>query len=159
MARQEPETHEPATPRPSRQHERLNSLAGHWRIEGRNLGGAPDRPGAVVVGHASFRWLAGHFFLYGEKAVAFGGQSHVTLMVLCYLDDVDEYRAYFFDNGGFSRQYAGEYAQGVWRFNGRRERVRIETSADGRRLDHFWERTDDGRKWVPLCELTSTRID
>lgn len=153
------EAHAPGTRKPLPEHQRLLDLAGEWRLEGHNLDGAPDRPGAAVSGHSTFHWLPGKFFLFGRESVSFEGQTHITLMVFAYLADVREYRAWFFDNTGFSREYAGEYANGTWRFTGRYERVRIDVSPDGARLRHFWERTEDGSQWVPLCELTSHRID
>jgi hypothetical protein len=153
------QAHAPGTKQPLPEHQRLRDLAGEWRIEGHNLNGAPDKPGGAVTGHSTFHWLPGKFFVSGRESVSFDGQTHTTLMVFAYLADLREYRAYFFDNAGFSREYAGKYENRTWRFTGRYERVRIDVSEDGSKLRHFWERTEGGDKWEPLCELTSHRID
>ena len=82
------EAHAPGTRKPLPEHQRLLDLAGEWRLEGHNLDGAPDRPGAAVSGHSTFHWLPGKFFLFGRESVSFEGQTHITLMVFAYLADV-----------------------------------------------------------------------
>lgn len=150
--------HAPAAPEPGPEHRQLGVFAGRWRIEGHNLDGAPDRPGSAVSGEGHYEWLPGDFFLTARETARFAGHEHVTLMVFGYEAESRSYRAHFYDNGGYSRVYAGQVDGRVWTFTGRLERVRIEVSEDARQLRHFWERTEDGRQWMALCELTSTKL-
>ena len=61
-----------------------------------------------------------------------------------------------FDSLGFSRLCRGGSSQDDWHFAGEHERVTV-TVMDGATMLTFWERSDDGKHWIPLCETVQTR--
>ena len=67
------EAHAPTAPKPGPEHEALSVFVGKRRIEGRNLDGAPDKPGADIEGEGDFEYLPGDFFVHGRESVRFAG--------------------------------------------------------------------------------------
>jgi hypothetical protein len=153
------ETYNPRASEPTSEHRLLSKLAGRWRIAGRNLDGAPDKPGATLSGESHYEWLPGNFYLVGRETITYDGTQHVTLMVFGFDDHDTTHFVRFFDNGGFSRLYALTIEGPIWQLFGRQERARIRFSDDEQSASYYWERTEDeGQNWKALCEFTSTRV-
>ena len=150
----------PKGKKPGAEHARLNELAGDWAVTGSNLDGSRQKVLSKIDGEGAHHWLPGGFFLSGvETARSSDGSVHVTHMIFGWEPEAQAYRAWFHDNGGFSRTYRGSVDGNIWSFAGKFERVKIEVSKDGRMLKHFWERTENGTDWFAICELTSRRLN
>jgi len=155
--RRAPESHPHALRTPSRDHAALAMFVGHWRVDGRNAGAAPNAPNALVAGEQVYEWLAGGFFVVGRWSRRFGDDAHIGTSVLGHEPDDDAYFAHHYDNLGYAREYVVSMRDRVWTFTGRYERATIAFSSDGASFDEVWELSKDGMTWHPLCELSGRR--
>ena len=144
------------SPRRGPAHDRLDAFVGRWTIEGRNGEGAPGAANTRVTGHESYEWLPGRFFLVYRWERRFGDTQHTGIAVIGYDDSRDAYTAQFFDNLGYARSYDATVRERVLTLTGASERASI--SVGGGIMMTHWERTTDGVNWLPLCDLTGTKL-
>jgi hypothetical protein len=136
----------------------LDGFVGTWRVTGRNLDGAPSAAGSAVSGIESYEWLPGGFFLSYRWHRCFSGGEHQGLGVLAGEAPEGRCSARFYDSLGFARRYDGTVGDGRLVLAGAWERATIALSDDGATLHIHWDRSSDGTTWLPLCELTGTRL-
>jgi hypothetical protein len=67
------DSNEAQAPTPDPALRRLDPLIGEWTLTGNLIGSSEEN----IVGHASFRWLEGGFFLVQDVEIDFAGMYHV----------------------------------------------------------------------------------
>lgn len=145
-----------AAPKRGPAHERLDAFVGNWKIDGRNGEGAPVGADARVTGQESYEWLPGRFFLVHRWDRQFGDTQHTGIAIIGYDEPREAYVAQFFDNAGYARVYDAIVRDRVLTLTGPHERASISVSG-GIMMTH-WERTTDRVNWLPLCDLTGTKV-
>jgi len=105
----------------------------------------------------SYDWLPGDFFLIYRGCMDYGQKLDST-RILGYDASNRQYYMQAFDSMGYNRIYKGTLCDGVWKFTGEFERVKIVFSDDGNTTITNWERAEDGWDWKHLCEIKATRI-
>jgi hypothetical protein len=139
------------------EHEQLDRFVGTWSVEGWNRSDAPVAADTKVTGEESYEWLPGQFFLVYRWDRQFGGSEHTGVGVIGRAESGDGYDAHFFDNLGYARTYEVAVRDGVLTLTGQWERATVTVDDGGDRMSIHWERSSDGRRWVPLCDLTGER--
>lgn len=135
----------------------LAAFVGSWEVEGHNAEAAPDAPSTPVRGTETYTWLEGEYFLEVRWNRRFGAHRHTGLCVIGFDSEAHRYVSRSFDNLGFAPRYDVTVEEGVLRYAGPRERGVVTLDADGQRWTQEWERSDDGRVWIPLCHLVGRR--
>ncbi len=147
--------HQILSPAPDLQH--LKIFVGRWHLEGQNLIGAPIGADLPVTGEQVYEWFSGNFFLLSRWERRFGDGSHLGMGVICYDTASHLFSSSNYDNLGYCRTYKLHQELGIWKINGTSERATIEFSADGRRYVEYWEISEDGDSWTPLCRLEGSK--
>jgi len=164
--------HPNSAPAPGPEIQRLGTLVGRWRSEGRVLG---ERP-VPITGTDIYEWLPGGFFLVHRVDVVIGQQRVQALELLGEYDPVTgSFTARAYDNlGNVTVMQARVDGQGVWRFTGSGDvapvaqpaaagaggavRSTLTVSADRSGMTARWERSDDGATWQPWMDMIFTRM-
>ena len=139
------------------EHELLNVFLGRWKVEGQNKAAAPVAPNTPVVGEESYEWLPGRFFIVYYWNRHFGENAHLGIGTIGYDPVKHTYTMQNYDNMGYARTYTGGLNNGIWLFTGDNERVTIAFEGDGT-MKAKWDILSDDSDWLPLCELTETKI-
>lgn len=138
--------------------EGLERFIGTWQVDGHAGEGAPGAAGARMTGIESYEWLPGGYFLVNRWDRRVGPFQHTGMGIIGQDDASTECSTQSFDNMGFARRYRTTVEDGVMTLSGTWERARIAVSEDGAALSIHWERSLDGESWLPLCDLTGTRV-
>jgi uncharacterized protein DUF1579 len=141
------------TPAAGAEQQRLDVIAGTWRVDGEN-----HDPIAPMTGEDSYDWLPGGFFLINRWDRRIGDTQHTGLGVFGYDAASRSYRNNAFDNLGYVRMYRLVIAGRTWTFTGPREQATYRFSEGGSTIAVQWQRSRDGTVWTPLCDITLTRI-
>lgn len=150
-------TRKESVPVYSPQHRAMEIFAGQWTITGKNGEGAGSAAGSAVNATGDYRIMPGGFFLEIRETADFDGNAHITLMVMGYDPNSETYPVHFFNNTGYTRTYTGSLRKNSWTLTGKLERASYTFGEDGNSYTAYWERTQDGINWLPLCELTATK--
>ncbi len=144
---------------PSQQH--LISFAGHWKVEGENLGG-PHRPSQKVTGEEIYEWMEGDFFLTNRWERNSDDGSFKGLGWIGYDKATSAYLSYSISNLGFLRIYEVEVSESQIKFLGEHERGIVKLNNEENTLSIFWEKLSensiDSEVWEPLCSLSGRRM-
>jgi hypothetical protein len=135
----------------------LEPLAGEWTLE------ASLAPG--VGGTATFEWTLDRKFLACRTEIPVEGapSSH---SIIALRDDGAGFTMHYFDSRGIVRLYAMTIGGGAWTLLRTeadfsplpfQQRYLGSFSADGRRIDGRWERSEGGRDWELDFELNYVR--
>lgn len=154
------ELEEQATEQPPKrgpEHEQLDVFVGKWNVDGENKAGAPVAANAKVTGEETYEWLPGKFFLMYHWDRRFADNEHTGIGVIGYDASREAYSAHFFDNLGYSRKYEASVRDGVLTLTGKWERATLVVGDNGNTMSIYWERSSDGRNWLPLCDLRATK--
>jgi len=148
--------HQTLSPAPALQ--LLKPFVGIWQVAGQNLIGAPVGADAEVTGEQHYEWFPGSFFLVNRWERHFDDGSHLGLGMISYNPTTNSFSSVSFDNLGYSRSYKLYPQQNAWKFDGSNERATIEFSQDGQSYAEYWEISENGTNWTPLCRLEGQRI-
>jgi hypothetical protein len=138
--------------------ERLNVFIGRWLTEGETVaeGGAAA---ASIVASDVYQWAPGSHFIMHPAYGRIGSMGVGGLEVIGHDASTGEYQTYFFDSQGKTTRQTLSYRDGVWTWQGSRERCRGVFSDDGRTLTAHHERSDDGEHWRTSMTVTLRKID
>jgi hypothetical protein len=140
-------------------HRKLDAFVGTWRVTGENKAGAGKAANTKVTGEETYEWMPGGFFLVNHWDRRFENGQHTGTGYLGYDAQVDQYSVHAFDNLGFMRAYeAVPRGKNRWTYSGKKERADISFSNDGNTMTIHWEVTPDGAEWIPLCDLTGSKV-
>jgi hypothetical protein len=147
------------TPEILPEHRHMNVFIGTWRVTGENGEGAGKFANTKVTGEETYEWMTGGFFVVNHWDRQFkGGGRHTGTGYIGYDAMADQYSVHAFDNLGFMRAYEATPYGNRWTYAGKKERAEITFSDDGSTMTVRWEVTPDGSKWIPLCDLTGTKM-
>jgi hypothetical protein len=135
---------------------RLGVFVGKWTGEGQFKEGATGAENAPITTEETYEWLPGGFFLVFRGGLDFGDKLE-ALRVIGYDTANKTYTMHAFDSTGFARVYQGNVRDNVWHFKGEAERVTMTLSDNDKVMEIYWERLEDGKQWVPLCEYKETK--
>jgi hypothetical protein len=137
--------------------ERLDALAGEWRVEGVHS----LMKDTVVHGRVRFEWLAGGHFLVQQSEM--DHPDFPSSIAIIGLDDSGEHcTMQYFDSRGISRMYQMGLSDGVWtiwrdapdfsqRFTGR-------FSDDCNSITAYWDLSRDSETWGRDIDLTYLKV-
>jgi hypothetical protein len=150
---------DPREPRiPNELHRRLEALIGRWSVSGRNSDAAPQAPSSPIRGENHFEWLPNQFYVLGRFRHDHAAGTHAGACLLGVDEESGALFAHTFDNLGYERRYTLSIENGVWRFTGQHERATLVFGQDGRSYEERWELSEDGQRFVPLCEMRATKL-
>jgi len=148
----------PATNTSSKELDQLDIFVGKWNVEGRNLEGAPVGTDSSVKGIATYEWLTGKFYLVTKWSRKFGSSSHIGIGIIGFDESTGFFKVNNYDNLGFARAYKLTTRRLTWKFSGTHERATMEFTPDGRNFTEYWEVSQDGSHWEPLCRLNGSKV-
>jgi hypothetical protein len=144
-------------PAPAPELKRLEAFAGTWKGEGESLPDAP-LPGRMTSTD-NYEWLPGGFFLVNRGELCVEGHEPIQhLWMFGYDASSHHYLIRTFDGQGNFRIYQGSVRDRTWIFTGQWERATLQFTEDGDRFTAHWELSRDGETWLPLCEMTVTKV-
>ncbi len=143
---------------PPKELEQLDIFLGKWNVEGQNIKGVTIEADSFVKGIATYEWLAGKFYLIAKWSRKFDNLSHIGIGIIGYDKSAGAFIANNYDNIGFAREYKLTSKRLTWKFSGAHERATMEFTPDGRNFTEFWEVSDDGSNWEPLCRLNGSKV-
>lgn len=133
----------------------LAPLVGEWDLTASRAGNFWSR------GQAEFHWIQGGAFLAQHSGFE-RPEFPVAEMVIGSDGAADEYVMLYADSHGVSRVYRMTFAGGIWTLTreavGVAQRFSGTFTADGRTIDGYWEKSDDGVTWERDFELTYMRL-
>ncbi len=150
-------TRQEATPTLNPALKQLDVFVGKWTGEGQFLEGATGAENAPIVAEETYEWLPGGFFLVYRGCSDFGKGKLEALRVIGYDASSMTYTMHAYDSIGFERVYQGTVNGDVWHFKGEAERVTLTLSDDDKVVSTYWERSNDGEHWIPLCKIRETK--
>lgn len=136
--------------------ERLEALIGRWTTEGETVPG-PSGPATKIAGTDTYEWLGGGFFVVHRVDVRFGDEHVEAIEVIGYDAANGTYPTHAFDSQGSASTYRMRERDGTWTITGETERSTLVPGGDGASMRASWERSDDGRTWLPWMEIRLTR--
>jgi Protein of unknown function (DUF1579) len=138
--------------------QRLAAFAGNWKGTGTFLEGAGPGEGTRLKTDEQYAWLAGGSFLLYDGSLEFGAGKLIAHRVIGYDEADGSYTMHAFDSLGFARAYRGKVAGDIWIFQGEKERATFAFSEGGGVLETFWENSQEGEHWTPLCRTQETKL-
>jgi hypothetical protein len=136
--------------------ERLEALIGRWTTEGETVPG-PSGLSTRIAGTDTYEWLAGGFFVVHRVDVRFGDEHVEAIEIIGYDAANGTYPTHAFDSQGSASSYRMRERDGTWTITGETERSTLVPDGDGATMRASWERSDDGRTWLPWMEIRLTR--
>jgi hypothetical protein len=88
----------------------------------------------------------------------FGDNEHTGIGIIGYDASSHALSAHAFDNLGYARTYEATVRDGVLTYTGKWERATLAVGDDRNTMTIHWERSTDGAHWIPLCDLTATKV-
>ncbi len=144
---------------PAEQLRQLDIFVGKWSVEGQNLKGAPSGAGAMLTGIETYDWLTGGHFLINRWSRKFSDSSHIGIGIIGLDKSTGQLSANHFDNIGFARTYWLTNSRLTWKYTGEKERAAITFTPDGRSFEQYWEVTENGSVWLPLCRIHGSKVN
>lgn len=163
--------HDQTPPEP---HPGLAAIAGRWHATGTVL----DEPPVSITGTDTYTVLPGGHFLLHEVDVTVGGQSVETIEMIGEREPGGAAMlARSYDSSGWVTVMRLQIDDdGVWRFSGGSDmappvhdtgktakeaavRSTLRIAPDRSEMAALWERTEDGRNWLPWMDMHFTRED
>lgn len=137
--------------------ERLDALAGEWRVEVVHS----LMKDTVVHGRVRFEWLDGGHFLIQHSEM--DHPDFPNAIAIIGLDDSGERCAmHSFDSRGIYRRAQTDVRDGVWTFWGDHpefsQRFTGRFSDDGARINAFGELSRDGKTWDHDLDITYSKV-
>ena len=145
------------TPKAGPEHTRLSAFVGKWIAEGRTQAG-PSGPGQIMTHQHTYGWLPGGFHLFHRWDGLIGTHESKGIEIIGYDPASQSYPCHFFDSDGWARVYQGTVSDRVWTMAGERERCRIEFGDGGHTMTTHWDRSSDGVRWYPLCDVRMRKV-
>jgi hypothetical protein len=144
-------------PKPGSELKRLASLVGEWTTEWL----VKDDDGQPLILHGTdiYEWMPGGFFLIHHTYVLMGDYDYGVMQVIGPFDASSKtYATRSFDSKGVeSTTQARVSDEGIWTFEGEKQRARLVPSEGGQRMTYYWEQSSDGANWEPWMEMQLTR--
>ena len=122
--------------------------------EGETVPG-PSGQATRIAGTDTYEWLGGGFFVVHRVDVRFGDEHVEAIEIIGYDAASGTYPTHAFDSQGSASTYRMRERDGTWTITGGTERSTL--APDGAGMRASWERTDDGRTWLPWMEIRLTR--
>ncbi len=151
-------TDNPRTKAPAKELQRLEIVAGKWKIEGKNFPIAPEGGETPVHGEDNYVWLSGNFYLVNNWQHLFDAGGHIGLSILGFDNEEKKLFTKNFDNLGSETKYILENENNKWKFIGDKERATREYSSDGKSYTEHWEMKNGEGQWTPLCVMNGTKL-
>jgi hypothetical protein len=151
-----PDMAEPA-PSVGPDHKLLGAFVGRWTSAGRTAEG-PSGPSETMTHQHTYAWLPGGFHLFHRWDGLIGQHESKGIEIIGYDAPSRSYQFHFFDSDGWVRIYEATVHDRVWMLTGSRERCRIEFAQNGNTMTTHWDRSLDGMRWLPLCDVKATKV-
>lgn len=136
----------------------LYFLVGKWRTEGEVIASEAG-PAIQITGTDTYEWVPGGDFLHHGVDVMIGEEKvEVIELIGKGAPDSDTYPMYSFDNQGNVTEMQARLESGRLTISGNNMRSDLVVSEDEKSMTAFWERTDDGKEWVPWMEMKFTKL-
>ena len=136
---------------------RLNFLAGSWHTSGEILKNA-DQPSATIRGMDTYEWINDGFHLLHRVDVMMGDTRTEALEIIGYDAEKRSYFLTSFDNmGETTTMYAQIPKPGVLAITDKLMRSTLTVGKTGKNMTAKWERSDDGKKWMPWMTMEFSR--
>ena len=133
----------------------LEFLIGKWKTSGR-IFATPGTPQINIEGTDSYEWeLSGQFILHRADVLMGREKTEVIELIGEDRDKNGEYLLRSFDNQGNFASMNGKINEvGILEINGDKMRARLRSKED--KMVAEWEKTEDGKTWLPWMELEFT---
>ena len=128
-----------------------------WKVQGRNLSGAPSFANKPVNGTQKVDVMGSKFLVASWKYKFDNNNEHIGITIIGKNNESSKPQLHQFDNGGSFRVYELKIDGNLWNIKGETERSTMEFDKDGKTYKELWEIKQDG-KWEPLCERNGTKI-
>lgn len=139
--------------------DRLSSLVGTWRTQGRSIPNNANEPAIEIAGTDSYQWLPGGFFLVHHVDVMMGNEKVNAIEVIGPYDASSQtYPMRSFDHqGNFTTMQASFDADGGWMFVGETVRAHLTIAANGATMNARWEMRE-GSEWKHWLDMEFSKI-
>ncbi|MEO8427819.1 MAG: DUF1579 family protein [Verrucomicrobiota bacterium] len=158
-------------PKPGPEQKKLEVFVGEWKYEG-SVSDTPLGPGGKFAGKQTTRMVLDGLFLEGraEDKGIYGGKEIVYKGVFIeWFDSITKtYVTHSYDNDGFAANGVTTVSGNTWASTGTqtdrkgkiyKTKSSSTFSSDGKTVIGKNElSTDDGKTWIPLYEITLTKV-
>jgi hypothetical protein len=135
----------------------LSFLVGTWDSEGEVIASEAG-PAIPMKGTDVYAWVLGGDFLHHKVDVMIGDQRVEVIELIGKGDpDTDEFILYSFDNQANVTEMHATLSDNRLSIYDKNMRSELIVSDDEKTMTAFWERTDDGKEWVPWMEMRFTK--
>jgi hypothetical protein len=144
-----------AKPYPERA--RLDFFIGKWKTQGVVLS-TQGLPELNFKGTDAYEWVSGGFFMLHTVDVTMGDEHVESIEVIGFERESKNYSLRSFDNNGnFLTMYGSFNDVGAFVVVGENMRSTLTVSQPGKVMSAVWERSEDGKTWLPWMSLTLTK--
>lgn len=135
----------------------LYFLVGKWNSDGEVIASEAG-PAIPIKGTDTYAWVLGGDFLHHSVEVMIG-EEKVEVIELIGNGGVDSdvFPMYSFDNQGKVTEMQARLDNGRLTISGDNMQAVLIISDDEKSMTAFWERTDDGKEWIPWMEMKFTK--
>ena len=128
-------------------------LVGKWNCEGRIIE-SEDGPSIPISGVEAYAWVQGGKYLEHRVSVMMGeAQVEVVELIGNSEEFSDTYPVYVMENGEMTVVMQARLNDGRLTLFSDNMRAAFVLSEDERSMSAYWERSDNGKEWVPWMEL------
>lgn len=137
--------------------EQLMVFKGTWKVQGKNLSGAPSFANEPMNGTQKVEMLGSKFLVANWNYKFNKNNEHIGVSIIGKDNDSSKPKIHLFDNGASFRDYELNIDGNLWNIKGETERSTMEFAKDGKTYKELWEIKKDG-KWEPLCDRNGTKV-
>ncbi|HEX8268639.1 MAG TPA: DUF1579 family protein [Flavobacterium sp.] len=131
---------------------KLEFIIGKWKTNGK-VRATDNSPEIIIKGNDSYEFLANdHFILHVVNIMM--GDEQVDNVEIIYFDNVNQnYPMQSFDNLGKYTTMRRHIIENKFILSGDKIRSTLTYNVETTEMSAFWERSDNGIKWVPWMDL------
>lgn len=143
--------------KPGNKLKHLSFLVGKWHTEGEILK-TPSSPFSPIKGMDTYEWINDGFFLLHRVDVFMGDTRTEVIEIIGYDSNKKSYFMQSFDNKGeLATMYATLEKSGVFKIVDNKMRSTLSVNKNGNHMMAKWERSEDGKKWIPWMDVKLTK--
>ncbi len=136
----------------------LSFLIGNWQTEGEVLGTSNSHE-LKIKGTDSYEWsLDGKFIMHKASVMMGDVPTEVIEFIGSHETKKDTYELRSFDNSGVFTTMLGSMNSGDFLITGGNMRSKLTPHREGGSMNAHWERSDDGKNWVPWMNLAFKKV-
>lgn len=144
---------------PTREHTSLEVFVGKWAIEGQSFAYTAAAMPTKIKGIATYEWLAGGFFLCYKWDRYFDFENHKGMGIISHDENAHSFAITNYDSQGNIKSYQISHDEGIWKFDGKKERATIQFDANEGSFVEQWEILVPKKGWQALCKLHARKIE